>query len=178
MSLSDAKKLEDLKKKSNDLWDALYSGLDGQRKAAITSFLDDMTGYLNEQGFEVQSNGFHTRGFTAKYGDITIKAEVSGDDEPLVGADYSIDIYLGKLKTNVILYVKRASFIQPPQSHQKVADQIKDYETRYIPGIEAIDPKELDGSYKLLVAEPGSKNPQRKVFSTGREVIDFLFEKK
>ncbi len=179
MSLAEAKKLEDLKQKANELWGSYYSGLNAQRSAAIVSALDSMIDYLKEQGFDVQTDAQIARGFLATYKGITIKAEASGDDEAFIGADYVINITVGKSdKTQVTLNVKRGKRINQPFSHESVADQIKDYENRYIPEIEALDPSELDGSYNLSVTEVAGNNHRIKNFSTGKDVIEYLFDKK
>ncbi|MEN4716878.1 hypothetical protein [Pantoea agglomerans] len=177
MSLSDAKKLEDLKQQAKENLDAYYAGFAEQRRKAIVSALSEMSAYLQEQGFDVKDRSSPLRGFVATYKDINILAEPSKDDESFIGADYVINFTVGKKKTQVSLLVKRAKRINPPHEHEGVLQQINDYENRYIPEIKSLDPLELDGSYKLSVIEVSGNARMHRDLVSGRNVIDYLFEK-
>lgn len=177
MSLSEAKKLEDLKEHANKLNDAFYANVGTLRIRAIESVLKGMTDYLVEQGFDVQSKQAPARSFVAIYKDINISAETSKDDENFIGADYHITVSKGKSKTQFSLIVKRGKRVTPPMGHGTVSQQISDYETRYIPQLEARDPSEIDGSFMLYVIEESRSGKSKIDLASGKEVIDYLFKK-
>jgi len=184
MSLLEAKKLEDLKEQASKLYQAYYKNIDAQRLRAINTALKEMTDYLEIQGFNIALKNQPNRGFVASYKDILIEAESSRDDERFFGADYLIKFKVNKKsETQVSLSVKRGNQVDHPHSHGSVSDQIKDYEKRYIPALMALDPSELDGSYNMRVLETASPMSRStstsvKLFTNGKDVIDYLFQNK
>lgn len=176
MSLGEAKKLEDLKEHANKINDAFYANVGTMRIKAVETVLNDMADYLSQQGFEVKSKQPQARGFTATYKEITISAESSKDDESFFGADYVINVTKGKAKTQFSLSLKRGTSVNPPIGHGSLSQQISDYETRYIPQLEARDPSEIDGSFVLSVIEESRSGKTKRDLASGKDAIDYLFQ--
>lgn len=175
MSLEKAKKLEDLKILAQKICSERHAVVEPQRPIALKAALKEMADYLESQNFSISYSQTSNRGFNAQYNGIVVAVTSTDDNEQLIGADYEIYLQYGQQKVTVRLMVNRGTDIRGPLPGD-VDTQIKDYENRYLPALEALSLDELDGSYQLYTFAKGNSGPKVEKFANGKQVVDKLFE--